>query len=134
MVLCRMLGVLTIAPIPEEHRLHRRYPIRLKVHYKLLHHGIVTETGSGQTRNIGTCGVLFETDRPLPGRGDRAGDGMAGPVGRSATLKASCAWTHRSKRRESDFFKSAPTGADAYILRWVPLPKITNTVSGARVV
>lgn len=65
-----MFGVPSIAATPEEHRLHRRYPIRLKVHYKLLHHGIVTETGSGLTRNIGTCGVLFETDRPLPDGGE----------------------------------------------------------------
>jgi hypothetical protein len=65
-----MFGVPSIALIPEEHRRHRRYPIRLKVNYKLLRHGIVTETGSGQTRNIGSCGVLFETDRPLPDGGE----------------------------------------------------------------
>src|ERR1700737_644575 len=65
-----MFGVPSIAPTLEEHRLHRRYPLHLTVHYKLLHRGIVTATGSGQTRNIGTCGVLFETDRPLPDRGE----------------------------------------------------------------
>ena len=74
-----MFGVPSIAPTPEEHRLHRRYPLRLKVHYKLLHQGMVTQTGSGRTVNISTHGVLFEADPPLPERGEIVLE-MAWPV------------------------------------------------------
>jgi hypothetical protein len=65
-----MFGVPSIALIPEEHRLHRRYPIRLHVHYKLLDREVVTQTGTGRTVNISAQGILFEGDHPLPDRGD----------------------------------------------------------------
>src|ERR1700730_4651056 len=65
-----MFGVPSIPPTHDEHRLHRRYPLRLYVHYKLLDRDVVTQTGTGRTVNISTEGILFESDRPLPDRGE----------------------------------------------------------------
>jgi hypothetical protein len=50
-------------------RAHRRYPISLSVHYKLLGNGGVERWGSGQTLNVSTGGVYFECVDPLPTAG-----------------------------------------------------------------
>ena len=50
-------------------RAHRRYPISLKVEYKLLNKGRVERLGSGHTINISSGGIYFETDEPLPAQG-----------------------------------------------------------------
>ncbi len=49
-----------------DQRLHQRYPIALKVEYKLLKKGRVDRLGSGRTMNISSGGILFEADNPLP--------------------------------------------------------------------
>jgi hypothetical protein len=65
-----MSGLPTLVSTPEDRRLHRRYPIRLQCQYALLDESVRKQTGSGRTMNISTSGILFETDRPLPGRGE----------------------------------------------------------------
>ena len=52
-----------------DQRLHQRYPITLKVEYKLLKKGRVALLGSGRTMNISSGGIYFEADEPLPARG-----------------------------------------------------------------
>lgn len=52
-----------------DQRLHRRYPITLKVEYKLINKGRVERIGTGQTVNISSGGILFEPDTPLPANG-----------------------------------------------------------------
>jgi hypothetical protein len=52
-----------------DQRLHQRYPITLKVEYKLLNRGRVERLGSGLTMNISSGGIFFEADDPLPTRG-----------------------------------------------------------------
>ncbi len=52
-----------------DQRLHRRYPIALKVEYKLLNKGKTECLGSGRTVNISSGGIYFEPDQPLPSHG-----------------------------------------------------------------
>jgi hypothetical protein len=52
-----------------DQRLHRRYPITLKVEYKLINKGRVERVGTGQTINISSGGIFFEPDTPLPANG-----------------------------------------------------------------
>ena len=52
-----------------DQRLNQRYPIALKVEYKLLKKGRVARLGSGRTMNISSGGIYFEVDEPLPARG-----------------------------------------------------------------
>jgi len=52
-----------------DQRLHRRYPIALKVEYKLLNKGKTERLGSGRTLNISSGGIFFEPDEPLPAQG-----------------------------------------------------------------
>jgi hypothetical protein len=58
-------------PVENRHdqRLHRRYPIALKVEYKLINKGRVERVGTGQTINISSGGIFFEPDTPLPANG-----------------------------------------------------------------
>jgi hypothetical protein len=49
-------------------RAHRRYPISLSVHYKLLGNGRVDLWGSGQTLNLSTGGAYFECVDALPAK------------------------------------------------------------------
>ena len=65
-----MAGLQSLVSTPEDRRLHRRYPLRLHVHYKVLDWDVVTQTGSGTTVNISAHGILFESARPLPDRGE----------------------------------------------------------------
>jgi hypothetical protein len=44
----------------------RRYNLQLEVRWKLMHRRRVLESGAGRTRDLSSCGILFETDRPLP--------------------------------------------------------------------
>jgi len=50
-------------------RAHRRYPISLSVHYRLLGNGRVDLLGSGQTLNLSTGGAYFECLDALPSKG-----------------------------------------------------------------
>lgn len=52
-----------------DQRLHRRYPIALKVEYKLFNKGKTERLGSGRTVNISSGGIFFEPDEPLPPQG-----------------------------------------------------------------
>ena len=52
-----------------EQRAHQRYPIALKVEYKLLKKGRTELVGSGCTLNVSTGGLYFEADTPLPSQG-----------------------------------------------------------------
>jgi c-di-GMP-binding flagellar brake protein YcgR len=45
-----------------------RYPIVLRLQYKLTRNGRVERFGSGTTRNISSRGVLFDADDQLPAR------------------------------------------------------------------
>ena len=49
-----------------DQRLHQRYPITLKVEYKLLKKGRVDRLGTGLTLNISSGGIFFETGDSLP--------------------------------------------------------------------
>jgi PilZ domain len=49
-----------------EQRLHQRYPISFELDYKLMHRGRVERQGSGRTLNIGSGGVLLQTEGALP--------------------------------------------------------------------
>ena len=49
-----------------EQRAHQRYPITFELDYKLLKRGHIERHGTGHTLNIGSGGVLLETDPPLP--------------------------------------------------------------------
>ena len=49
-----------------DQRLHQRYPITLKVEYKLLKKGRVDRLGTGRTINISSGGIFFETGDTLP--------------------------------------------------------------------
>jgi hypothetical protein len=49
-------------------RLHRRYPIRADLEYRLLGDNRAVKTGTGQTVNLSSSGVLFESeDAVAPG-------------------------------------------------------------------
>jgi hypothetical protein len=52
-----------------EQRLNNRYPITLELQYKLMNQGRIERLGFGRTLNIGSGGVLFETDDLLPASG-----------------------------------------------------------------
>jgi hypothetical protein len=56
---------------PGDQRSNSRYPISLKVQYKLLDKGRVQHLGVGRTLNISKGGVLFEADdlSLVPARG-----------------------------------------------------------------
>lgn len=49
-----------------ERRSDRRYDLNLNVHWKLIRRRRVLETGTGQTVDVSSGGLLFETDRQLP--------------------------------------------------------------------
>lgn len=70
MISCRMSSPIA-APAPFERRQHRRYALRLDVQYRFLNSRTIEgRTGSGRTLNISSHGLLFETDAPLPDRGE----------------------------------------------------------------
>jgi PilZ domain len=50
-------------------RAHRRYPISLSVHYKLVGNGPGDLWGSGQTLNLSTGGAYLECADALPPKG-----------------------------------------------------------------
>lgn len=52
-----------------DQRSHQRYPIELKVEYKLMTKGRVERLGTGRTTNISSGGIFFETDDTLPEQG-----------------------------------------------------------------
>ncbi len=56
----------SVAAYRPEQRSHQRYPITFELDYRLLHRGRVERQGSGRTINIGSGGVLVETDDNLP--------------------------------------------------------------------
>jgi DNA-binding NarL/FixJ family response regulator len=49
----------------EERRNHTRFPCRLAVSYQTLEHPILAGTGSSETLNIGSKGILFTSHEPL---------------------------------------------------------------------
>jgi hypothetical protein len=49
-----------------ERRGTSRFPLREEVRYKVLHSKSLNTTGSGQTLNIGSGGILFTTEERLP--------------------------------------------------------------------
>jgi hypothetical protein len=49
-----------------ERRGTSRFPVREEVKYKILHTQLLNTTGSGQTLNIGSGGILFTTEERLP--------------------------------------------------------------------
>lgn len=51
---------------PRDQRLHKRYPIKLDVQYRLLNGHRLTEVGSGRTSNMSSAGIFFETKHVLP--------------------------------------------------------------------
>ncbi len=60
-------GKLTsVAAYKSEQRSHQRYPIHFELDYKLIRRGRVEKQGSGRTLNIGSGGVLLETEGALP--------------------------------------------------------------------
>ena len=59
-------AIASAASVPLERRLHRRYPISLKVQYKLLKRQRVLRTGDGISSNISSGGIAFEADTLLP--------------------------------------------------------------------
>ena len=60
-------GKLTsVAAFRSEQRAHQRYPIIFDLDYKLVRRGRVEHQGSGRTLNIGSGGVLLETEGALP--------------------------------------------------------------------
>ncbi len=62
-----------VLPMRSDRRRFGRYPLRLDVQYEiLLNAGRVRRTGSGRTLNISRHGMLFESDRPMPERGEIA--------------------------------------------------------------
>jgi len=52
-----------------EQRLHQRYPIVLKIEYKLLKKGRIEVFGTGRTMNISSGGIFLEADDTLPAYG-----------------------------------------------------------------
>jgi hypothetical protein len=52
-----------------DQRSHQRYPIILKIEYKLMKRGRVERLGSGRTKNISSGGIFFESDDSLPSGG-----------------------------------------------------------------
>jgi len=54
------------AGIAGERRHDRRYEIRLDLRWRLIRRRRVLETGTGQTVDLSSGGIHFETDRPLP--------------------------------------------------------------------
>src|SRR2546425_12528830 len=48
--------------LPNDRRLHRRYPVELDLEYKLIRDGRVLKAGLGKTRDISTKGVFFRAD------------------------------------------------------------------------
>jgi hypothetical protein len=71
-------GIKTLPPSPlmhltafpaassAERRSNRRYPITLRLQYKILRKGRVERLGFGRTVNISTGGVLFEANELVP--------------------------------------------------------------------
>src|SRR5581483_11813183 len=55
----------TELPGPVDRRTTSRFPLTEEVRYKLSHGKVVT-LGMGKTLNIGSGGVLFTTEQPLP--------------------------------------------------------------------
>jgi hypothetical protein len=49
-----------------ERRATTRFPVREEVKYKLLHRRSEQASGTGQTVNIGSGGILFTTEEKLP--------------------------------------------------------------------
>ena len=54
------------AASPEERRSHRRYPVRLRLRYRLSRNGTILLEGTGTTRDFSAAGVFVCTDRVLP--------------------------------------------------------------------
>ncbi|MGD0295634.1 MAG: PilZ domain-containing protein [Bryobacteraceae bacterium] len=52
-----------------DQRLHQRYPIILKIEYKLLKKGRVEVFGTGRTMNISSGGIFFDAGDALPAHG-----------------------------------------------------------------
>jgi hypothetical protein len=52
-----------------DRRANRRYPIALRLQYKLIAKGRVQRLGLGRTINISSHGVLFESDDAMPTSG-----------------------------------------------------------------
>ena len=50
----------------DERRSDRRYRIQAQLEYKLFRRRRVIATGRGQTVNVSSTGILFESDQPLP--------------------------------------------------------------------
>jgi len=55
--------------LSRDRRSHRRYPITLRLQYKLLKSGRIQGVGLGQTIDISSGGALFEVDDELPDGG-----------------------------------------------------------------
>jgi hypothetical protein len=49
-----------------ERRAHRRYEVRLSVHYRVSQRGVMARTGTGTTCEMSTSGLSFRTRKPLP--------------------------------------------------------------------
>ena len=52
--------------IAGDRRSDRRYDLRLDVRWKLIRRRRILETGTGETLDFSSGGVLFQTDRPMP--------------------------------------------------------------------
>ena len=56
----------SINPLASERRGTSRFPLREEVKYKVLHARSGESSGSGQTINFGSGGILFTTEEKLP--------------------------------------------------------------------
>jgi len=62
-----MTGIVGVSGGAQERRSTSRYPLREEVSYKLLQSKAATPvSGTGQTLNIGSGGILFTTEQRLP--------------------------------------------------------------------
>jgi hypothetical protein len=52
--------------IAGDRRFDRRYRIQLELRWKLIRRRKVRETGTGQTLNLSSVGILFDANRSLP--------------------------------------------------------------------
>jgi hypothetical protein len=52
-----------------ERRANRRYPVELRLQYKLIAKGGIQRIGFGRTINISSRGVLFESEDAMPASG-----------------------------------------------------------------
>src|ERR1700691_961158 len=60
------VSVATEASRDQERRMHRRYPVKAAVRYQLKDKsGALIASGSGQTVNVSSGGILFESNNPL---------------------------------------------------------------------